>query len=70
MDAFSGADDSNYRRQKVYKNHGFTKAVLISASDATNEADEAILYERKSEEDATTSNKYTKKTQQHPERTD
>ena len=28
-DLNSTADDSNYRRQTVYKNHGFVKVVLI-----------------------------------------
>ena len=41
---YNAAYDSNYRRQKVYKNHGFAKAVLILACDTTNEAEEAVVY--------------------------
>ena len=63
MDVFSAADDSNYRRQKVYKNNGFAKAVLILACDATNEADKAMVYATTLKEDATTSKKCSKKTQ-------
>ena len=50
-------DSSNYRSQKVYKNHGFAKSILILACDATNKADDAMVYTSK--EDSTTSNKYT-----------
>ena len=42
MDVYKAADDSNYKRQKVYKNHGFEKVVLILACEATNEAEKAI----------------------------
>ena len=48
MDVYSEKDDSNYRREKVYKKHGFAKVVLISVCDTTKEAEEEMF-------DATTS---------------
>ena len=54
MDVYSAADDSNYRRQNVYKNHGFAKAVLILACDAKKEAEEEVFNATTSKEDATT----------------
>ena len=54
IDVFSAADDCNYRRQKVYKNDAFAIAVLILACDASNEADEAMVYATTSREDTTT----------------
>ena len=68
IDVFSAADDGNYRKQTFYKNHGFAKVVLILACDASNEADQTMSWATKLKEDATTSNKNTKKTQQHLER--
>ena len=41
-DIYSAADESNYRRQKVYKN-GFAKVVLILECDAIKEAEEALI---------------------------
>ena len=46
----------------------FAKAVSILACDTTNEAEEAMAYAATSKEDATTSNKYTKKTQKMSEK--
>ena len=46
-DIYSAADDSNYRRQKVYKNHDFAKAALILA---TKEAEEAQFDKKTSKE--------------------
>ena len=50
MEVYSAADDSNY----MYKNHGFPKVVLISAYDATKEAEVEMF-------NATTSKEYTKR---------
>ena len=61
MDVYSAADDSNYRRQKVYKNNEFVKAVLILACVATKEKEEEMVYATILKEDATTSKDYTEK---------
>ena len=45
----------------------FCKSGFDSACDATNEAEEAMVYATTLKEDAATLNKYTKKTQQHLE---
>ena len=58
MDVYSTADKSNYRRQKVHKNHGFAKAVLVLVCNATKEAEEEVF-------DA----KISKKMQQHQKKT-
>ena len=68
IDVFSTAVDGNYRKQIFYKNHGFAKVVLILACDASNEADQTMSCATKLKEDVTTSNKNTKKIQQHLER--
>ena len=43
IDVYSTADDSNCRRQKLYKNHGFAKVVQILKFDTTKEAQEALF---------------------------
>ena len=43
MDIYSIADDKNYRRQNVYKNHGFEKAGLILKCAATKQSVEALI---------------------------
>ena len=42
MDVYSTVDESNYRREKVYKNHCLSKAVLILECDITKEAEEGL----------------------------
>ena len=50
-DIFSTVDDINYMRQKVYKNYGFAKVVLILECDGTKEAEDALINATTSKED-------------------
>ena len=40
---YTAAADSKYRRQKVYKSHGFAEVVLITKCDTTKQSDEALI---------------------------